>query len=698
MLADAGAACVLTTAGLARGLAWPGGVPVLAVDDPAVAAELAVQRAGDLDDGERTVPLRPGHPAYVIYTSGSTGQPKGVVITHSGLADYLAWCWEAYPEVAGATVLHAPVSFDAGVTPLYGALTRGGRVYVAGLDDQLASAARLTFLKVTPSHLPLLEGVPGSCAAGGLLMVGAEALSGGQLAAWRQRHPGMTVINHYGQTETTVGCTDYRIEPGQPLAAGPVPAGKPMANTRLYVLDRWLDPVPVGVAGELYVAGAGLARGYAGRPGLTAERFPACPFAAAGERMYRTGDLARWTTGGTLVFASRADNQVKIRGFRIEPGEIEAVLASCPGVARAVVTARQDTPGGTRLAAYLVPAAGQDRDELTETARQHAAARLPEYMLPAAIIILESLPLTPNGKIDRTALPAPDYTARPGGRGPATIVEDIVCGVLADVLGLERVGAEDDFFALGGHSLLAVRLVSRVRAVLGAELAVRTVFEAPTAAGLAVRLAGAGPARMPLTARPRPDRVPLSFAQQRLWFLGQLEGPSAVYNIPVVLRLAGDLDVAALAAALADVTGRHEVLRTVFPAAGGQPWQHILDPGELDRELPVTQVTEDELAAVVAAAAGQGFDLTAQLPLRARLLSTGPGVHVLVVVLHHIAGDGWSRGPLARDISLAYAARRAGHAPQWAPLPVQYADYTLWQRELLGDEDDPGSVLATQVA
>ena len=349
MLADARPVLALATAGTAALV--PAGVPLVAADD----AELAGAGDAGLADAGRAAVLRPGHPAYVIYTSGSTGRPKGVVVTHEGLADYLAWCRRAYPQAGGGTVLHAPVSFDAWVTPLYGALTRGGCVHVAGLDEQLAGRARVSFLKVTPSHLPLLDAMAGSCATDGLLMVGAEALSGGQLAAWRGRHPQMTVVNHYGPTETTVGCTDYRVEPGQPLAAGPVPVGRPMDNTRCYVLDQWLNPVPAGVAGELYVAGTGLARGYTGRPALTGERFVACPFRAGGERMYRTGDVARWRPGGLLEFAGRADDQVKIGGYRVEPGEVEAALAHCPGVARAVVTARPDTAGRTRLAAYLRP-------------------------------------------------------------------------------------------------------------------------------------------------------------------------------------------------------------------------------------------------------------------------------------------------------------------------------------------------------
>ncbi|HEX9540399.1 MAG TPA: condensation domain-containing protein, partial [Streptosporangiaceae bacterium] len=416
--------------------------------------------------------------------------------------------------------------------------------------------------------------------------------------------------------------------------------------------------------------------------------------------MYRTGDLARWRPDGVLVFAGRADDQVKIRGFRIEPGEVAAVLAGCPGVAQAAVIARENTPGDMRLAGYVVPAGpgdSEDREGLAAAVREYAGSRLPEYMVPSAVVVLDALPLTASGKLDRAGLPAPEYAAAAvGGREPATVTEELLCGLFAGVLGAENVGPDDDFFALGGHSLLAVRLASRVRAVLGAEVSVRAVFEAPTPALLAVLLREAGPARLPLAVRVRPERVPLSFAQQRLWFIAELEGPSAVYNSLVAVRLDGDLDAGALEAALGDVMGRHEVLRTVFAVADGQPFQRVLGMDELGWQLPVSGVAEEDLPGAVAGIGGEPFVLAAQVPVRARLLAAGPGVHVLVVVVHHVATDGWSTGVLARDLSVAYSARREGRAPGWAPLPVQYADYALWQRELLGDGDDPGSLLAAQ--
>ncbi|MGW2052268.1 condensation domain-containing protein, partial [Streptomyces sp. NPDC001858] len=474
--------------------------------------------------------------------------------------------------------------------------------------------------------------------------------------------------------------------------------GGPMANTRVYVLDGGLSPSPVGVAGELYVAGVQLARGYLGRAGLTAERFVADPFGGPeGSRMYRTGDLAKWSADGVLEFVGRADAQVKVRGFRIEPGEIEAVLAGHEDVAQAVVIVREDQPGDKRVVAYVVPA-GTDVVLDTAVLRGQAAERLPGYMVPSAFVVLDALPLTPNGKLDRRALPAPELGSDGVGRAPRSPQEEILCGLFAEVLGVDSVSIDDSFFGLGGHSLLATRLVSRIRSVLGVEVSIRALFETPTVVGLVDRLNEGGRVRERLGVRERPEWLPVSFAQRRLWFLGQLEGPSATYNVPLVLRLSGALDADALRAALADVAGRHESLRTVFPQVDGEPRQEVLDVDAAVPECAVQTVAEHDVAAAVSAVVSAAFDLERDLPWRVRVLQQAENECVLVVVVHHIAADGWSMAPLVRDISVAYAARCQGAAPGWRELPVQYADYTLWQRAVLGSEDDPDSVIAGQVA
>jgi amino acid adenylation domain-containing protein/non-ribosomal peptide synthase protein (TIGR01720 family) len=416
--------------------------------------------------------------------------------------------------------------------------------------------------------------------------------------------------------------------------------------------------------------------------------------------MYRTGDLARWTADGDLVFAGRVDDQVKVRGFRVEPGEIEAVLAGHDTVGQVAVVVREDRPGDKRLVAYVVPAAGREADDAE--LREFVATALPEYMVPAAVMTLGTLPVTANGKIDRAALPAPDFAGAAGGRGPATPTEEVLCGLFAEVLGLDRVGAEDSFFDLGGDSLLAMRLIARIRAVMDTELSIKDLFGAPTVAGAARLIDDAdGEARIALRPQERPEVLPLSYAQQRMWFLNRLEetdpGADAAYNMPLGLRISGDLDVAALEAALGDVADRHESLRTVFPETDGAPRQHILEGAAGRPPLVVVETPEDRIDETVAAYSGRGFDVSVDLPWRAWLLTTGPSEYVLLIVVHHIASDGWSMGVLARDVEVAYAARSEGREPAWQPLPVQYADYALWQREVLGDLDDPDSLISGQL-
>ncbi|MFF0383225.1 non-ribosomal peptide synthase/polyketide synthase [Streptomyces sp. NPDC004286] len=614
----------------------------------------------------------PRSPAYVIYTSGSTGRPKGVVVPQAGIVNRLLWMQDTYGLLAEDRVLQkTPSSFDVSVWEFFWPLITGAALVVARPEGHRDPAylARLireqgvTTVHFVPSMLQLFleETFAAECTGLRRVLCSGEALPA---ALTRRFHETLTAAglhNLYGPTEASVDVTATEIGPG----ATTVPIGRPVWNTRTYVLDAGLKPVPPGVAGELYLAGVQLARGYLERPALTAERFVADPFGAPGARMYRTGDLARWTADGTLEYLGRTDDQAKVRGFRVEPGEIEAVLTAHPSLTGAAVVVRDQA-----LVAYVVP----DRQTLdTNVLRAHVSATLPAHMVPAAYVTLDALPLTPNGKLDRRALPDPDF--RTDGALPRTPREEILCGLFADVLGLERVGVHDDFFALGGHSLAAMRLVSRVRAALGADLSLRTVFDAPTPARLAARLdASRAPGRPALTAgRPHPERLPLSSAQRRLWLLHQVNGPDPAYNIPAVWRLTGTLDRNALQAALDDLAARHTPLRTVFPAVDGVPYQQVLD------EVRVPLVDGDDLAAEAA----HPFDLTAELPLRAVLFEAGPQEHVLLLLLHHIATDEWSERPLLTDLGTAYAARTEGRAPDWAPLPVSYADFTLWQRDLL---------------
>src|SRR5262245_52859392 len=411
--------------------------------------------------------------------------------------------------------------------------------------------------------------------------------------------------------------------------------------------------------------------------------------------MYRTGDLARWRADGALEFVGRADQQVKLRGFRIEPGEIEAALLGHAEVRQSAVFAREDGLGGKQLVAYIVPANGKALD--VGALQRRLNKQLSAYMVPASFVELSALPITQNGKLDRKALPAPE-PQRQEYRAPRTPAEEVLCEILSEVLGVARVGLDDNFFALGGHSLVATRFISRVRNTLGVELPIRTLFEALTVADLAIQLPGGAAVRFPLRRQSRPDPLPLSYAQRRLWFLYRMEGPSATYNLPAAVRLQGTLDAQALEAALRDVVARHESLRTLFPEQDGVPFQHILPGSEVALTLVCETVSETELPDRLAAAAATEIDLSRELPLRAWLFRLTPRQHVLLILLHHIAGDGWSMGPLSRDIAQAYTARCSGRAPVFSELPVQYADYTLWQREMLGEETDPDSVLAKQLA
>ncbi|MCU1640368.1 MAG: non-ribosomal peptide synthetase, partial [Nocardia sp.] len=523
-----------------------------------------------------------------------------------------------------------------------------------------------------------------------------EALPGSTAQKVREL-TGARVHNLYGPTEAAVDVTYHEVTDAD---ISSVPIGAPVFNTQVYVLDSRLNPVPVGVAGELYLAGVQLARGYVARPDLTADRFVADPFearggGAMGARMYRTGDLVKWDAGGELEYLGRTDFQVKLRGLRIELGEIEAALLAQPGVSQAVVVVRADAHTGDQLIGYVV--ADADGEEL----KTALAQSLPAYMVPSALLVLDEFPLNASGKLDRKALPAPVFEAKMF-RAPSTPIEEIVAGVFAELLGADRVGADDDFFELGGNSLIATRAVARVNEALDTDVAVRELFETSTVAGLAARVvpgAGVG-ARPPLVAGERPARVPLSLAQQRMWVLNQFDPESAAYNIPMAIRLQGALDVPALRQAVEDVLTRHEVLRTWYPesAPGAAAYQEILSVAEvLPDGLEVERA--DDIGARVAELVFTGFDVAQHVPLRVRLITgDDPDDYLLVLVAHHIAADGASMAPLARDLVAAYLARSAGREIGWSPLSVQYADFAVWQRAVVGVDEDENSLAAQQLA
>ena len=682
MVDDAAPLAAVTASGLADRLDGCD-LTVIDVEDPRI----------DTQPSTALPAPAPDDLAHIIYTSGTTGVPKGVAITHHNLTHLAESLSIDLPAAQVWTQCHS-YAFDFSVWEIWAALLHGGRLVV--VPESVASSPEDFHALLVTEHVNVLTQTPSAVAAlspqgleSAALLLGGEACPVEVVDRWA---PGRVMINAYGPTEITVYASiSAPLTPG----SGVVPIGSPVPGAALFALDKWLRPVPVGVVGELYVAGRGVGIGYWRRAGLTGSRFVACPFGGPGARMYRTGDLVCWGADGQLRYLGRADEQVKIRGYRIELGEIQAALAALDGVDHAAVIAREDRPGDKRLVGYVTGTADPAR------ARSALAERLPAYMVPAAVVVVAALPLTPNGKLDTRALPAPEYREVDRYRAPATPVEEILAGIYAQVLGLDRVGVDDSFFELGGDSLSAMRVIAAANTGLDAGLAVRTVFEAPTVAQLAPRIGEGSGGREPLVPVERPAVVPLSFAQSRLWFLDQVQGPSPVYNMAVALQLSGRLDVDALGAALADVVGRHESLRTLFAAPEGVPQQLVVPPERADFGWQVVDAggwPADRLEKAIGAVAGHSFDLAAEIPLRARLFRVADDEHVLVAVVHHIAADGWSLTPLVRDLGVAYAGRCAGRVPGWAPLPVQYVDYTLWQRAQFGDLADSDSPIAAQLA
>ncbi|MEV0464962.1 amino acid adenylation domain-containing protein [Nocardia tengchongensis] len=698
MVSDSHATLGVTVASVSAQL--PDAVDWIVVDDPAVATAIDGSNDRPVGDDERLRPLRATNVAYVVFTSGSTGVPKGVAVTHTGVADFVSSYRSDFGLDKSSRVLQfASPSFDATLLEILMAVCRAGALIVAPTGiyggDEMAEflrTHRVTHAFMTPAALASVD--PAGLDDVRVVMSGGDAVSADLVNRWAGTDlAGIRTFRElYGPTEATMVTTAT----GE-LHAGDRPTiGAPLHGVHALVLDSRLRPVPIGVAGELYLAGPSLARGYLDKAAASAARFVAHPFAKPGHRMYRTGDVVRWNTGGDLEFLGRNDFQVKIRGFRVELGEIDAVLSARPDVAYAITTPWRSDTGPTQLVSYAVPETGAS---LTgEELRAALAEALPSYLVPAAVMILDTIPLSPNGKLDRGALPAPVVQAK-RFRAPASQAEEIVAAVFADVLGVETpIGADDDFFDLGGNSLVATRVAARIGAALDETVPVSMIFEAPTVARLAARAESqANTGRVALTAQARPQRIPLSYAQQRMWFLNRLEPGSAAYSIPIVLRMSGQLDLDALRAAVADVLERHEALRTIYPYAEGAPAQVVLPAAQAIPPITALPVTESELDEALSAFTATTFDVTVDAPLRIQLFELGQHEWVLAVVAHHICCDGSSLGPLARDMMTSYAAHLAGETPNLPDLPVQYADYAIWEREVLGREDDPDSMLRAQI-
>jgi amino acid adenylation domain-containing protein len=656
---------------------------------------------------------------YVIYTSGSIGRPKGVMAQHRSVVNYLHWAATAYnAKEGGGSVVHSPLSFDLTVTSFWTPLLTGNRVIllpeeegVEGLSKALDEGRELSLVKLTPSHLELLSQTVRSEKAWRqtrAFVVGGAALQSKALDLWREHAPETRVINEYGPTETVVGCCVYDEAVGA-VGNGPLPIGGPIGNTDLYILDRRSKLAGVGVCGELYIGGAGVTRGYLGRAELTSERFLPNPFSRQrGARVYRSGDQARYLPNGEIEYLGRLDRQVKIRGYRIEPAEIEAALTQHKQV-RAALVVVENEGDHKRLAAFITPEneqneANEDRVELNSAGlREYLRKRLPEYMVPTVIVPIAAFPLTPSGKIDLKALPITDLAggnAENVKHSPRSPREELLVEIFEEVL-KTRVGIYDNFFDLGGHSLLATQVISRVRDIFEVEAGVRSIFEAPTVEGLATRIdelaKGERKPTPPLVRARRDERLPLSFAQQRLWFLDQLTPNNSFYNCSGAVRLEGQLDLLILERVINEIVRRHEVLRTRIEVIEGDPVQ-IIDKWELRklefedwRQVP-KEPREIEILRKAKEEANTGFDLNKDPLLRVKVLRLSEDEHVLLYTMHHIVSDGWSMGILMREVGALYHAFLLGKPSPLPELEIQYVDYAKWQRHYL-----TGAVLEREI-
>src|SRR5829696_2943580 len=680
MLEDAQAKVLLTQEGLRDRLPeWQG--EIICVDSD---WELIAEESSD-----NPMPINlPGNLAYLIYTSGSTGRPKGVSIEHRSAVTLLHWAKAVYTPAEYAGVLASTsICFDLSVFELFVPLSWGGKVIIAENALQLPllpAAQEVTLVNTVPSAMAELARDGGLPASVRVVNLAGEPLKRTLVNAVYRLEGVEKVFNLYGPSEDTTYSTFVLVPDGD----GGVTIGRPVANTRVYLLDEQLQPVPAGVPAEVYIGGEGLARGYHRRPELTAERFVPNPFSAEpGARLYRTGDVARYLANGELDYLGRVDHQVKIRGFRIELGEVETVLEQHEAIKQAVVVAREAEAGGKWLVAYLV--AQQSEPPATAELRAFLKQRLPEYMVPAAFVFLSELPLTATGKINRSALPEPGRLELSDSYvGPRTETEALVCSLWAGILKLERVGIYDNFFELGGHSLLATQLMSRVREAFRVEVPLRRIFEQPTVAGLTQSIETELPAGrksvVPVQRLSREGPLPLSFSQRRLWFLDQLTPESTVYNLPAALRLKGLLNVSVLEQSLSEVVKRHEALRTTFVVSEGEPAQVIAPVLSLVQPLvdlsALAETERDaEMQRLIAEEGRQPFDLAQGPLLRAKLLRLAEDEHVALFTMHHIISDGWSMGVLMQELATLYQAFSLDQPSPLQELPVQYADFARWQ-------------------
>ncbi|HBO7576456.1 TPA: amino acid adenylation domain-containing protein, partial [Pseudomonas aeruginosa] len=687
ILDDSGVRLLLTQGHLLEHLPRQAGVEVLAIDG------LVLDGYAESDP---LTTLSADNLAYVIYTSGSTGKPKGTLLTHrNALRLFSATeAWFGFDERDVWTLFHS-YAFDFSVWEIFGALLYGGRLVIVpqwvsrSPEDfyRLLCREGVTVLNQTPSAFKQLMAM--ACSADmatqqpalRYVIFGGEALDLQSLRPWFQRFGDRQpqLVNMYGITETTVHVT-YRPVSEADLEGGLVsPIGGTIPDLSWYILDRDLNPVPRGAVGELYIGRAGLARGYLRRPGLSATRFVPNPFpGGAGERLYRTGDLARFQADGNIEYIGRIDHQVKVRGFRIELGEIEAALAGLAGVRDAVVLAH-DGVGGTQLVGYVVADSAEDAERLRESLRESLKRHLPDYMVPAHLMLLERMPLTVNGKLDRQALPQPDASlSQQAYRAPGSELEQRIAAIWSEILGVERVGLDDNFFELGGHSLLATRVISRVRQEQQLDASLKALFERPVLEAFAQGLERTTDAVSTIPLADRQQPLALSFAQERQWFLWQLEPESAAYHIPSALRLRGRLDVDALQRSFDSLVARHETLRTRFRLEGGRSYQQVQPAVSVSIERE--QFGEEGLIERIQAIVVQPFDLERGPLLRVNLLQLAEDDHVLVLVQHHIVSDGWSMQVMVEELVQLYAAYSRGLEVALPALPIQYADYALWQR------------------